>query len=278
MVPARDAPMPKPRTILCMKWGALYAADYANVLFNACRRHLAGPFRFLCLTDRPEGLDPEIEARPIPEIGCTPEMWRHGAWPKLSVFAENLYDLSGRVLFVDLDTVICGDLEPFFAHPAPFVGIDTSDNWRPGGQPGAEGALLGTGVFAFDAGGQAQILSRFQADPAAAFAKAGIEQVWVQEHATSLDYWPQGLVISFKRWLRRPVGLDLFLPPKAPPVGTGMVAFHGEPRPIALIRPGNARWDRLPHLGRGQVGWMRDYWLENGGRLPEAGDRGAGAK
>lgn len=259
------------RTVICMKWGTLYPADYVNVLYNACRRHLAGEFRFLCLTDRTEGLLPEIEARPIPEIGCTPQMWRHGAWPKLSVFAEDLYGLSGRVLFIDLDTVVCGDLAPFFDHPAPFVGIDTSDNWRPDGRTGGPGALLGTGVFAFDAGSQAQILDRFMSDPQAAFDHADIEQVWVQEHATSLAYWPRDRVISFKRWLRRPIGVDLFLPPKPPPPGTGMVAFHGDPRPAALLRPGNRRWDRLPHLGRGQVGWMRDYWLENGGQLPETG-------
>ena len=257
------------RIILCMKWGTLYPADYVNVLYNACRAHLAGAFRFVCLTDDATGFLPGIEAHPIPDIGCTPEMWRHGAWPKLSVFSADLYGLRGRALFIDLDTVICGDLAPFFDHPAPFVGIDTSRNWRPGGTPGATGALLGTGVFAFDLGAETQILLRFQSDPAAAFARADIEQVWVQEHVRSLEYWPAGWVISFKRWLRQPVGLDLFLPPKKPPASAGMIAFHGDPRPVALLAPGNRRWDRLPHMGHGQVGWMREYWTGNGGRMTE---------
>lgn len=51
------------RTILCMKWGTLYSADYVNVLFNACRQSLSGDFRFLCLTDDATGFLPEIEAR-----------------------------------------------------------------------------------------------------------------------------------------------------------------------------------------------------------------------
>ncbi len=261
--------MGQDRIILCMKWGTLFAPDYVNVLHGACRRHLKGPFRFLCLTDDAAGLDEGIEALPIPEIGCTPEMWRHGAWPKLPVFAPEIGGAtSGRVLFIDLDTVVCGDLEPFFTHPGPFLGIDTGDNWRPGRTLGGPSALLGTGVFAFDLGTQVQILRRFQSAPQEAFRKAGIEQVWVQEHASSLDYWPQDWVISFKRWLRQPIGLDLFYPPNPPPASAGMVAFHGDPRPIALLRPGCARWDRLPHFGHGQVGWMRDYWVSNGGRIP----------
>lgn len=256
------------RIIICMKWGTLFAADYVNVLHSACRRHLKGPFRFLCMTDDATGLAEGIEALAIPEIGCTPEMWRHGAWPKLSIFAPEIGGAtSGRVLFIDLDTVVCNDLEPFFTHPAPFIGIDTSDNWRPRGTPGGHGALLGTGVFAFDLGSQVQILQRFQADPLAAFREADIEQVWVQEHVKSLDYWPQDWVISFKRWLRQPIGLDLFRPPKGPPPEAKMIAFHGDPRPAALLTPGRARWDQLPHLGRGQVAWMVDYWTGHGGNL-----------
>ena len=91
----------------------------------------------------------------------------------------------------------------------------------------------------------------------------------MQEHASSVAYWPSEWVISFKCWLRRPIGVDLFLAPKAPPEGIGMVAFHGDPRPITLIRPGLGVWDKFPHMGYGQVRWMRDCWLDNGGKLPE---------
>ncbi len=43
------------RVVICMKWGTLYSADYVNVLYNAVRAHLEGPFRFVCLTDDPRG-------------------------------------------------------------------------------------------------------------------------------------------------------------------------------------------------------------------------------
>lgn len=252
-----------------MKWGKLFSADYVNVLHAACRRYLRAPFNFVCLTDDKAGLADGIEVFPIPEIGCTPEMWHNGAWPKLSVFAPEIGGMtSGRVLFIDLDTVVCSDLEPFFTYPASFVGIDTGSNWRPGGVPGSPGALLGTGVFAFNLGTQVQILRRFQDDRLAAFSRAKLEQVWVQEHVDTLEYWPKDWVISFKRWLRQPIGLDIFLPPKKPPPEAKMVAFHGNPRPAALLLPGKNRWDQLPHLGHGQVEWMANYWLQHGGTLP----------
>ena len=260
------------RIVLCMKWGNLFGPDYVNVLYNACKANLTGPFRFVCLTDSTDGLNDGIEAFPIPEIGCTEEMWFSGAWPKLGVFMQDLYGLKGRALFIDMDTTISGPLDGFFEHTAPLVGIDTGKNWQKGGTAGPAGAhppLLGTGVFAFTLGEQIQILERFQANPKAAFAATKIEQVWVQEHASSVAYWPSEWVISFKRWLRRPIGVDLFLAPKAPPDGTGMVAFHGDPRPITLIRAGLGVWDKFPHMGYGQVRWMRDYWLDNGGKLPE---------
>lgn len=261
--------MKQDRIVLCMKWGTLYSVDYVNVLFNACRRNIKGPFRFICMTDNAEGIVDGVEAMPIPDIGCAPEMVTNGGWPKLAVFAPQIGDITnGRALFIDLDTVICGDLEPFFTHSAPFVGIGVGSNWRPGKVPGGSDVSLGTGVFAFDIGSQVQILHRFQADCWAAFRAAKLEQVWVQEHASSLDYWALDWVISFKRWLRRPIGLDIFLQPKAPPAGVGMVAFHGDPRPAALLTPGNGRWDQFPHFGHGQVTWMADYWTGNGGQLP----------
>jgi len=255
--------------VICMKWGNLYGPDYVNVLFNAVSQNLTYPFRFVCLTDSHDGLDPKIEAFPIPDIGCTPEMWRHGAWPKLSVFAENLYDLSGRALFIDMDTVVCGSLDRFFENQAPFIAIDTSDNWRPGKESGQDNALVGTGIFAFGIGEQAQVLTEFQKDPQMAFDTCDIEQVWVQKTVSSVAYWPRNWVISFKYWLRQPIGLDFFKSPKTPPMETSIVAFHGDPRPISLIKSGRGLWDKFPHMGRGQVPWMRDYWVRNGGDVPK---------
>ncbi len=255
------------RIVLSMKWGSLYSSEYVNILYTACRKNITGPFRFVCLTDKPEGLQPEIESFPIPDIGLTAGMWKSGAWAKLGVFKSDLYGLKGRALFIDLDMVICGSLDPFFEYTPEFVTLDMGVDWRPKpsgrGQPEA-----GTSIFAFNLGEEGQILERFMAARQKVVEEHVIEQVWVGAAASSMAYWPVDWVVSFKRHLRQPFGVDLIRPPKAPPPTAHVIAFHGVPRPVDLIGKNAGFWDRWPHMGHGQVRWMADYWVENGGRLP----------
>ena len=42
-------------TVVCVKWGTKYGADYVNRLHRAVRRHLSAARSFVCLTDDPEG-------------------------------------------------------------------------------------------------------------------------------------------------------------------------------------------------------------------------------
>src|SRR5690606_8531328 len=101
--------------VLCIKWGRKYGPDYVNKLHSMVSRHLHRPFRFVCLTDDGEGIDPRIEVKPIPAVGFDqfdqrqPWTFGHG-WLKLTSFADPLYDLQGRTLFLDLDIVIVDTL------------------------------------------------------------------------------------------------------------------------------------------------------------------------
>jgi hypothetical protein len=196
-------------------------------------------------------------------------MRKSGQWQKLAIYQADLYGFTGRALYIDLDMVICGSLDAFFEHPAPFVTTDMGTDWRP--NPTGRGTVEpGTCLFAFNLGQETQILDRFLADPQAAVDACTIEQAWVGQEASSMDFWPRGWVISFKRHLRQPIGLDLFMAPKRPPADARVLAFHGAPRPADLLRPGRGLWDTPPHMGHGQVRWMVDYWVQNGGRLPVA--------
>ena len=256
------------RIVLCMKWGTLFPPDYVNVLFNACRGAITGRFRFVCLTDDAEGFVDGIEAMPIPEIGLTPDEWyTRGVWPKLALYVADLHGLHGRALFIDLDMVVLRGLDEMFGFGAGYVSTDMGDGWRPGGREGAA-KEPGTCVFAYDLGRETQILDAFLADKAAARRDFRNEQDFAGAYARTMDFWPEGWVISFKRHLRRPIGKDLLLPPKAPPESAKIVAFHGDPRQITLVPERAGFWDRFPHMGHGQVKWMRDYWIRNGGRMP----------
>ena len=56
------------QTIVCMRWGQRYGVDYVNRLWSMIRRHTRRPTRLVCYTDDTKGLDPAVEAYPLPEI------------------------------------------------------------------------------------------------------------------------------------------------------------------------------------------------------------------
>lgn len=250
-----------PDYVICMKWGAQFGPDYVNVLHGAVSDHLSRPFTFLCLTDDARGLRPGIEVLPLPEIGLAPEDWyTPGVWPKLGLFGPDLDGLTGRALFLDLDTMVIGPLARFFEVEGGMVLLDTGPGWRRSPRPGP--AQPSTGVFTFDIGRQGQIAEAFMRDKAANMARFRNEQDFVAAHGRDVRLWPPGWVISFKRHVARRGGLDLVLPPPAPSGPASIIAFHGTPRPVDLIRPGI--WGRFPHVGRGAIGWVRDYWERYG--------------
>lgn len=254
--------MHEDRVILCMKWGDLYPAAYVNVLHSACRNHLDGDFRFVCLTPDESGdFDDGIEVLPIPDLGYGEQHWRSGAWPKLSVFLQDLHGLTGRAVFIDLDSLVVGDLAPLF-EGSGFRAIGGGPEWKPGGNP-VDPPLL-TGVFAFDLGAYGHIPDAFQVDQDGAFEECKLEQVFVEKHMPEWKPWPTDWVVSFKRHLRQPVGLDRIMLPKEPESSAIIVAFHGDPRPIDVARKDAGRWGKFPRAGKGPIPWVRKYWLDNG--------------
>jgi len=258
--------MAKERFICCLKYGVMYNADYVNVLFNASRAAMRGPFRFICLTDCAEGLEPGIEVMPIPDLGLEPREWFvGGVWPKLAIYDQYFHGLKGRMLFIDLDMVVLRDLDSFFEVEGSFIGIDTGSSWdrlEPTAPP-----QLGSGIIAFEIGAHARLADNFRRAKKKIIGSFRTEQAFTEASLSEISFWPKGWVISFKYFLRQPLGLDLFLQPKKPPLDAKVLAFHGRPRPIDLMGKKYKFWDRFPHLGHGPVTWMVDYWRKNGGRL-----------
>ena len=140
-------------------------------------------FRFICLTDDPAGLDDGIEAFPIPDMNLPAERIAHGGWPKLCVFAPELYDIKGRVLVLDVDIVVTGGLDVFFepdkeGEEGKDKGVRIIREWPQLGHRLTWRRQLGgnSSVFAFEAGSQPQIYHAFMADRLAAFAAYRNEQ------------------------------------------------------------------------------------------------------
>ncbi len=250
------------RVVLCMKWGSLYPAEYVNILYSACRKYITGDFLFVCLTNESEGIRSEVEIHPVPEIGLDEWHYYNGAWPKIAVFLSNLYGLEGRALFIDLDTVLLGNIDALFEVPGALVAID-NDPWKEKtGQPQTMSS-----IFAFDLGSLGHLVEQIKADRDVLVKRHTIEQAFLHAAVQSISYWPQEWLVSFKYHLRRPLLVDRFLPPRIPSKQARLLIFHGKPRPVDLARPPKGNWDVFPHFGSGAVPWIKSYWDEHGGRV-----------
>lgn len=253
--------------VICMKWGTLYGPDYVNVLYNAVNANLDLPFRFVCLTDDETGILPEVECFPIPDHGFSPGEYAFGGWPKLSVFARSLYGLEGRALFIDLDTVITGNITELFSVEGGVVVIREwprfNDHLRRKRTRGM------TSIFGFTLGEEAHILEDYLSDPVGARNSVRHEQAWVTQVAKDMRFWPDGWVISFKRNLLAYPILNRFVPPAEPDADAKILVFHGVPRPIDVVPDKGQRWGSWSRYGRGAVPFVRNYWLKYGGKDPE---------
>ena len=75
--------------VICMKWGDKYSADYVNILFNMVSRNLNKPFKFVCFTDDPIGIDPRVHILDLPSLNLPNNIPERG-WLKLTTFSKNL--------------------------------------------------------------------------------------------------------------------------------------------------------------------------------------------
>lgn len=95
-----------------------YTPEYVWRLSAMVRRWMDRPFRFVCLTDRPEEITQTCAfATPIRIASLSPN---GGCWSKLELF-NPARAWSGRVLYLDLDSLIVAPLAPILDYPAPFA-------------------------------------------------------------------------------------------------------------------------------------------------------------
>ncbi|GAB9466557.1 hypothetical protein Gpo141_00003929 [Globisporangium polare] len=130
---ARIAPVKV--SVVCVKWGSKYGAEYVNKLFSSLTRNsssttshppwedtsssisTATEIDFVCLTDDLNGvLTTHANLRCVP---LEPE-WS-GWWNKLQVFSPRVSQLlkHDKCLFVDLDTVIVGSVDELLQWEIP---------------------------------------------------------------------------------------------------------------------------------------------------------------
>jgi hypothetical protein len=216
---------------------------------------LSGPFRFVCLTERSDGVRREVECLPIPDLALPQGIPERG-WKKLTTFEADLHGLRGTALFLDLDVVILDDIGPFFEHPGEFLIIhDWKRPWRVTGN---------SSVYRFRLGAHADVLAQFRAEQAAIRARLRNEQAFLSEvlHRRGvLAYWPDAWCRSYKyhcipRW-----PANYWRTPSVPE-GARIIVFHGE------VNPPDALAGRRNRVGRfvRPAPWIARHWNEEAAR------------
>ncbi len=204
-------------TVACVKHGTKYGADYVNRLYAMVRRHLPGSWRFVCLTDDPGGLRPEIG---IIDISDRP---LQGWWAKLALFDPQTPFADRTVFYLDLDTVVVGDLGFIEGMKVGFHVLEHSFN------PG-----FNSSVMLFDRTFAAPVHDRFDRSD---LDRLTGDQDWLEECMPGIDVFPRGPIRIYKS-----LEPDLDAPRLAR-TGARIVTFPTVPKPHQI-----------------QYGWVPEHW------------------
>lgn len=242
------------QTIVCMKWGARYPADFANRLWSMIQRNTRRPTRLICYTDDASGLDSAIEGRDLPPINL-PDRVARTPWRKMSLWARDLPGVAGDFLFMDLDLVITGGLDDFFDY-APKATYCVIENWTQLGS-----GIGNTSVFRLRAGAHANIFDDLDARPESVLEKHRIEQQYISASIPAQTFFPTEWCVSFKHSLLPRWPLNFV---KAAPLPTDarIVAFTGKPDPDEArdgVWPVDRAWKRAYKHVR-PTPWIAEHW------------------
>lgn len=202
-----------PLTVACVyKPGGGFTDDYVYRMQKSLQQHLHTEHEFVCLTNVPlRG----VKTIPLIDGYLT---W----WNKLQLFRKGLFP--GRVVYLDLDTMIVGDVTDIFTHPAPFIAL--SDFLRPQYMASAYMAWNGDEDYS-------RLFTRFAPHMEVRYMthdKWG-DQGFIAEHLgvpyVAIQSLFPGRIVHYKShirgWKKELSGIV--------PKGASIVCFSGKPRP-----------------------------------------------
>lgn len=196
-----------------------FLSRHVNVLYAMVARHYPRPFRMICITDDPEGLDERIETLPMPvrfDNIQSPQGERFpSCYCRLWAFSREATVLGERILSIDIDVVILGDLRPLVDRDEDFVG------WCD--KRFQENKIAG-GAYLLRTGSMSHVWEDFdpQTSPARAFAAGnfGSDQGWMSFMIARPPTFTDGLTkINWTRKYSRiaPVGARMVFTSGAKP-------------------------------------------------------------
>lgn len=159
-------------TVVTFLWPPKYGPEHVNAVRNMFAAYLSVPHRFICVTQDRAGLDQNIEI-----IAPDPALPDDKRYRKLMLFRRDAAAIFGdRMLYVDLDVTVVGDLAPLVKRSQDFV------IWR---DPLYErdAYIYNSSLILLDAGCRPQVYEKFNAATSPAATRlaglAGSDQAWI---------------------------------------------------------------------------------------------------
>ena len=222
--------------IICLKVGTKYSSDYVNKLYNMTQRHTTIPHRFVCFTEDSNGLNPEIEVKPLPNVPKHITGWFY----KLAFFQPNLAGLQGTILYFDLDVVIINNIDEMFTYkPGEFCIINDwlySDILKQ--------KKYNSSIMKWNVGQYSNMFYDFVNNFKYTKKYVG-DQDYITDYVQPPALWPKDWCVSFKF----SKCYQTF------PKDSKVIVFHGKPNPHEASEPGRD-WGR----GVTSVDWIEKYW------------------
>ena len=178
--------------VLCLKHGNKYSAEYVNVLRKMTQRNLTVAHEFVCFTEDPKGIDPDIRILPLPSVVLK------GWWYKTMLFNPDL-PIQGNMLFIDLDVIIFKNIDRLFTHkPGEFcVCRDFNRCFQPNWQK------MNSSVVRWSTGQHPQIYNNFIKDPHTISRRFHGDQDWLYDQVKKhYQFWPDEWIQSYKWEMR----------------------------------------------------------------------------
>lgn len=215
-------------TVCCWKWKppatyrSQFGAGHVNILRNMVARHYKKPHEFVCVTDDPEGIDPDIRIVPLwdefAEIPSPHGKGNPSCYRRLRAFAPDMAEILGpRFVWLDLDCVIVRDLSPLFDRPEPFI------SW---GDTNPRNSVNGSMIM-MDAGARREVYDdfdpKFSPSLTLRLGHHGSDQAWISHKVGNKEprWGVKDGVYSYRMHLRPPRGSG------ALPQNARVVFFHG---------------------------------------------------
>jgi len=230
--------------IVCLQWGTKYGPVYTNRLFWGVSHNINVPFKFHCFTDNEEHLHKDIITHPLPYKDQLEVYWN-----KLYLFSDDI-NITGRIFYLDVDTIITGNIDELVSHPDDFVGIDVfASNKR------AAGTRIGSGLMMWTAGQYGHVWDSFIQDPISAMKSIHPhgDQMWIEQKVGPRKYW-QDLFPSQVEWIPH---CTRGLPPNA-----RVVCFQDMWKIHDCTKPGLAGKWPYNNFVVDPVEWVPRYWRD----------------